>query len=146
MEGKTKRQDLYSRLKTEDSYEIRLCIILGSTRENKQRKNGKTGERKSRKGYDGLKGTERQSKLAGSWRMSFRRSISTNSLMCQINFKKIKEKIISQIYNYHLNLIAFTCITHAILSWLFSLPGVLRAASCPHQANVVPEPGQCSWQ
>lgn len=28
MEGKTKGQDLYSRLETEDADEIRLCVIL----------------------------------------------------------------------------------------------------------------------
>lgn len=29
VEGKTEGQDLYAGLKTEDAYEVRLCIILG---------------------------------------------------------------------------------------------------------------------
>lgn len=29
---------------------------------------------------------------------------------------------------------------------MLNLPGARTAASCPHQADVVPEPGRCSWQ
>lgn len=33
VEGKTEGQDLYSGLKTEDTYEVRLCVILGEATE-----------------------------------------------------------------------------------------------------------------
>lgn len=48
-------------------------------------------------------------------------------------------------WTHHLDLIMFTSDSRTS-SYLTHLPGAQTAASCPHQADVVPEPGQCSWQ
>lgn len=53
VKGKTKCQDLYSRLKTEDPYEVRLCIILrrDKVRERDQAKDAR--QKRREKGRDG---------------------------------------------------------------------------------------------
>lgn len=56
VEGETKCQDLYSRLKAEDPYEVRLCIILRresqrakeARREKIETKESKEGRRKKK--------------------------------------------------------------------------------------------------
>lgn len=51
MEGETKCQDLYSRLKTEDPYEVWLCVILRKAKTVR----GKRRVKKRGKRYRGLK-------------------------------------------------------------------------------------------
>lgn len=53
MEGETKCQDLYSRLKTEDPYEVWLCVILRKAKTVRGKRRVK--KKKGGKRYRGLK-------------------------------------------------------------------------------------------
>lgn len=59
MEGKTKCQDLYSRLKTEDPYEVRLCIILRKVSKRASEARREKMERRKKFKWDGERQRER---------------------------------------------------------------------------------------